>query len=84
MTTTITPEPATGPATGSVPVGPMLSMYDPIYVGNTETGTNAYVTLMYRNMLVAGEPGGGKSVFVNNIIGHAAMSTNTRLVLFDG
>lgn len=79
MTPTVT---KTG--TESVPVGPMLSMYDPIYVGNTETGVAAYVTLMYRNMLVAGEPGGGKSVFVNNIIGHAAMSMNTRLVLFDG
>ncbi|MQA78740.1 MAG: cell division protein FtsK [Streptosporangiales bacterium] len=70
--------------TDSVPVGPMLSMYDPIYLGNTETGHPAYATLMYRNMLVAGEPGGGKSVFVNTIIGHAAMSVNTRLVLFDG
>lgn len=68
----------------TVPVGPMLSMYDPVYLGNTETGEAAYATMMYRNMLVAGEPGGGKSVFVNTILGHAALSTNTRLVLFDG
>ena len=52
-----------GPATtpGTVPVGPLLTMYDPIYVGVDEFGAPVYTRLIYRNLLAAGEPGGGKS-----------------------
>ena len=51
----------TGPApsTGSIPVGPMLSMYDPIYIGVDEFGQPVYIRIIYRNLLSAGEPGGG-------------------------
>jgi len=49
------------PAAGSVPVGPMLSMYDPIHVGSDEFGQPFYIRLIYKNLLAAGEPGGGKS-----------------------
>lgn len=77
MTTTI-PAPAAG-----VPVGPGLSMFDPIFIGIDEFGQPVYLDVIYRNILIAGEPGGGKSGLVNNICGHGALCDNTRLVLFD-
>ena len=75
----------TGPApsTGSVPVGPMLSMYDPIHVGSDEFGQPFYIRLIYKNLLAAGEPGGGKSGLLNTVAAHAALSAGSRLVLFD-
>lgn len=66
------------------PVGPALSMYDPIYLGVDEFGEPVYIRLIYRNLLAAGEPGGGKSGLLNTITAHAALSVGTRLVLFDG
>jgi S-DNA-T family DNA segregation ATPase FtsK/SpoIIIE len=39
---------------------------------------------MYRNMLLAGEPGSGKSVALNNIVAHAALCPDVELVLIDG
>ena len=57
----------TGPATGTVPVGPMLSMFDPIYVGISELGRPVYIRIIYKNILVAGEPGGGKSGLLNGL-----------------
>jgi S-DNA-T family DNA segregation ATPase FtsK/SpoIIIE len=42
------------------------------------------VDLAERNLLVGGEPGAGKSVGLNLIVGHAALSTDCRLVLVDG
>src|SRR5690348_15230664 len=75
----------TGPApsAGSVPVGPMLSMYDPIHVGSDEFGQPFYIRLIYKNLLAAGEPGGGKSGLLNTVAAHAALSSGSRLVLFD-
>ncbi|MET8350906.1 FtsK/SpoIIIE domain-containing protein [Micromonospora sp. NPDC005206] len=77
MTTTI---PTTAEA---VPVGPGLSMFDPIFIGIDEFGQPVYLDVIYRNLLTAGEPGGGKSGLINNICGHAALCDSTRLVLFD-
>ncbi|MBQ0991288.1 cell division protein FtsK [Micromonospora sp. H61] len=77
MTTTI-PTPA-----DAVPVGAGLSMFDPIFIGIDEFGQPVYLDVIYRNLLTAGEPGGGKSGLINNICGHAALCDNTRLVLFD-
>ncbi len=76
----------TGPApsTGSIPVGPMLSMYDPIHIGGDEFGLPVAIRLIYRNLLAAGEPGGGKSGLLNTLAAHVALSLNSRLVLFDG
>lgn len=68
----------------TVPVGPSLSMYDPIYLGIDEYGEPVYCDLMYRNLLAGGEPGGGKSGLLNIICAHGALSSDTRLVLFDG
>ena len=71
------------PATGTVPVGPMLSMFDPIHVGSDEFGQPFYIRLIYKNLLAAGEPGGGKSGLLNTVAAHAALSADSRLVLFD-
>jgi S-DNA-T family DNA segregation ATPase FtsK/SpoIIIE len=72
------------PATGTIPVGPMLSMYDPIHIGGDEFGQPAAIRIIYKNLLAAGEPGGGKSGLLNTFAAHAALSLNSRLVLFDG
>jgi len=70
--------------TGGVPVGPILSMYDLVFLGIDEFGEPVYVGLMYRNLLAGGEPGGGKSGLLNTITAHAALATDARLVFFDG
>ena len=77
----------TGPATipaGTVPVGPMLSMFDPIYVGIDEFGHPVYIRVIYKNLLASGQPGGGKSGLMNTLTAHAALSARSRLVLYDG
>jgi S-DNA-T family DNA segregation ATPase FtsK/SpoIIIE len=63
---------------------PGLSMYDPIHFGIDEYGEHVEVTLAYRNLLIGGEPGSGKSSLLNTVLAHAALSTNARLWLFDG
>lgn len=73
--------PAPGP---SVPVGPMLSMFDPIFIGIDEMRAPVYIPLCYRNILIAGEPGGGKSGLVQNLACYGVLADRTRLVLFDG
>ena len=75
----------TGPTltAGTVPVGPMLSMFDPIFVGINEFGLPHYIRVIYKNLLAAGEPGGGKSGLLNTLAAHAALSAHSRTVLFD-
>ena len=68
------------------PVAPTVSMFDPVYLGIDEYGHHVHCPFIYRNLLVAGEPGGGKSGLLNNIAAHAALSSvtgKTRLVGFD-
>ncbi|OLL82354.1 Cell division protein FtsK [Pseudonocardia sp. Ae168_Ps1] len=60
------------------------SIWEPIHLGTGEDGRPVRVPLIYRNMLLAGEPGAGKSVGLNNIVAHAALATDCRLWLFDG
>jgi S-DNA-T family DNA segregation ATPase FtsK/SpoIIIE len=62
---------------------PKLSMFDPLFIGVDEFGQAVYLDVVFHNLLVAGEPGGGKSGLVNDVTAHAALSENTRLVLFD-
>src|SRR5262245_15114358 len=68
----------------TVPVGPMLSMFDPVFLGIDEDGQPVYVPMMYNNMLLGGLPGAGKSVTLSMVVAHAALSMNTRLCLIDG
>lgn len=67
----------------SVPVAG-LSMFDRVFLGVDEDGRRVEIELVYRNLLIGGEPGGGKSVALNNIVAHAALSPDCRLWLFDG
>ena len=69
---------------GRVPVASMLSVFDPFFIGIDEFGHPVYLPMIYRNILIGGEPGAGKSSLLNTIVGHAAMSTDVRLCLIDG
>jgi S-DNA-T family DNA segregation ATPase FtsK/SpoIIIE len=59
-------------------------MFDPVHTGIDEFGLPVWVKVIYKNVLAAGEPGGGKSALLQTIAAHAALSTMCRLVLFDG
>ena len=61
-----------------------LSIYDPVLFGIDEDGRRVEVTLIYRNLLIGGEPGAGKSSLLNTVIARAALCTDCRLWLFDG
>ena len=69
--------------TDSIPVAP-LSIWDPVHLGTDELGRRVEVTLAERNMLIGGEPGGGKSVALQLIVAHGALSADCRLILVDG
>lgn len=60
------------------------SIYDPIRLGIDENAEPVDITLIYRNILLAGEPGAGKSGGLNNITAHAALAPDCRLWLMDG
>lgn len=68
---------------GVVPVSG-LSIFDPVHLGINENGRRVQVEVVYRNLLCGGEPGSGKSVLVQNVLAHAALSADARLVLLDG
>src|SRR4051794_34524815 len=72
------------PAAFTVPVAPMLSIFDPVYLGIDEFGKPVYVPIMYRNALLGGLPGAGKSPLLSNFVAHAALSADCRLCLLDG
>ena len=61
-----------------------MSIHDPVYLGPDERGSAVSVTLAGRNILMGGEPGSGKSVALNNVVGHAALCEDVKLVLIDG
>ena len=67
----------------SVPVLP-LSIWKPVHLGTDELGRRVEVTLAVRTMLIGGEPGGGKSVALQLIVAHGALSSDCRLILVDG
>ncbi|RZQ63417.1 FtsK/SpoIIIE domain-containing protein [Amycolatopsis suaedae] len=61
-----------------------LSMYDPVHLGIDEYGYSVDTPIVYRQLLMGGEPGSGKSVELNNIVAHGALSTDCSMWLFDG
>jgi S-DNA-T family DNA segregation ATPase FtsK/SpoIIIE len=65
-------------------VGRTLSIFDPIFLGIDEFGQPVHLPMIFRNILIGGEPGAGKSSLLNTIVGHAALSPDVRLCLFDG
>jgi hypothetical protein len=54
------------------------SIWAPIHLGVDEYGHQVSNTLAYRNLLIAGEPGAGKSVGLNNVVAHAATALVAR------
>ena len=68
----------------SIPVGTGLSIFDPVFIGVDEFGHPVSLPLIYRNILIGGEPGAGKSSLLNTIVGHAALCYDVDLVLIDG
>ncbi|MEU5884416.1 FtsK/SpoIIIE domain-containing protein [Spirillospora sp. NPDC047279] len=67
-----------------VPVGSMLSMYDPIPIGMDEFQVRADLPLAYRNLIAAGVPDSGKSGLIQNIGCYSLLCDRTHLVLLDG
>lgn len=67
----------------SIPVS-SLSIYDPIHLGIDEFGSLVELELIYKNILIGGEPGSGKSVGLSSIVGHACLCDDCSLWLFDG
>ncbi|MGB6161481.1 MAG: FtsK/SpoIIIE domain-containing protein [Pseudonocardiaceae bacterium] len=61
-----------------------LSIWEPVELGLDERGQPVRVRLAERNLLAAGEPGAGKSVGLNLIVAHAALSLDCQLILVDG
>jgi DNA segregation ATPase FtsK/SpoIIIE, S-DNA-T family len=70
-------------AADTIPVA-SLSIWNPVHLGTDELGHRVDVTLAERNMLIGGEPGGGKSVALQLIVAHGALSADCRLILVDG
>ena len=60
------------------------SIYEPISLGIDENAAPVEVTLIDRNMLLAGEPGSGKSGGLNRIAAHAVQAPDCRVWLMDG
>ncbi len=77
---TITGTTPLSPDTGLIPTFP-FSMFDPVHLGIDENGEPVYVNLAERNMLLGGEPGGGKSSGLNLITAHGALSYDCKLIL---
>ena len=67
----------------TIPVS-SLSIWKPIHLGTDETSQQVHVNLAERNMLIGGEPGGGKSVALQLIVAHAALAADCKLILIDG
>ena len=61
-----------------------LSIYDPIHLGVDPFGEAVTLQLAWRNCLVGGQPGAGKSALLSNVLGHAALCLDVDLVLIDG
>jgi hypothetical protein len=63
---------------------PALSLWAPVPVGLDEDGQLVTVSLIERNVLIGGEPGGGKSVGQSMLTATAALDPGCELTLLDG
>jgi S-DNA-T family DNA segregation ATPase FtsK/SpoIIIE len=61
-----------------------LSVFDPMVIGIDEFGHLVRLRMIFRNILLGAEPGGGKSNLLNLLVAHAALDPSCRLVLLDG
>ncbi|HEY1618731.1 MAG TPA: hypothetical protein VGG25_14005, partial [Streptosporangiaceae bacterium] len=62
-----------------------LSMFDPVFAGIDETGRPVHLDFADQvGIILAGEPGAGKSVGLANVVAHGALSSDCRLTLMDG
>ena len=63
-----------------------VSMFEPVYVAQDEIGRPVYLDFSDQvGIILAGEPGAGKSVALANIVAHGALAfTDCRLTLMDG
>jgi DNA segregation ATPase FtsK/SpoIIIE, S-DNA-T family len=61
------------------------SMFDPVFAAMDETGQPVHLDFAdHMGIVLAGEPGAGKSVGLGNIVAHGALSGDCRLILLDG
>lgn len=78
------------PLSGGTPLSwpwmdvPRTSLWDAIPVGLGEDGVAVELVMGERNIVVGGEPGGGKSVAVSMLVAAAALDPHAHLTLFDG
>jgi DNA segregation ATPase FtsK/SpoIIIE-like protein len=61
-----------------------LSLWEPVPVGVDELGRPLSIALVEHNILLGGEPGGGKSVALSLMVAWAALDPSCRLWLLDG
>jgi hypothetical protein len=61
-----------------------VSLWEPVPVGVDETGDVVTLCLPERNLLLGGEPGGGKSVALSVVIAAAALDPDVHVWLLDG
>jgi S-DNA-T family DNA segregation ATPase FtsK/SpoIIIE len=69
---------------GPVKPGLPLSIFDSAPIGIDESGQLVWLPLIWRNMLIGGEPGAGKSALLNVLVAYVALCLNCKLVLLDG
>jgi DNA segregation ATPase FtsK/SpoIIIE-like protein len=60
------------------------SLWDAIAVGVDESGEVVSIRIVWRHVLLGGEPGAGKSVAIMLLVAWAALDPSVRLWLFDG
>lgn len=60
------------------------SLWDPIEVGIGEDGEAVATHLPENSLLAGGEPGGGKSVFLNLLLCEICLDPSVQLFIFDG
>jgi S-DNA-T family DNA segregation ATPase FtsK/SpoIIIE len=75
---------AANTALGPVKPGLPLSIFDSVHIGIDEFGQPVRVPLIWRNLLIGGEPGAGKSALLNVLVAYAALCLDCKLILLDG